>query len=121
MRTVRFAELKDKIALNGEDVFIDRMEVQSSAFRLFVQGNYGLAKKNTDLLIQVPFSNLNKNSFDSAAGPINKGIEARTGASLWLRAVNQEDGKVKVKLTMRKKMKAGKKENAVDVDSVKKI
>ncbi|MEO5594313.1 MAG: AsmA-like C-terminal region-containing protein, partial [Chitinophagaceae bacterium] len=108
MRYVRFAELKDKLSIAGEQIFVNRMEIQSSAFRLFLEGNYGLAKRNTDLLIQVPFSNLNTNSFEGEEEPVNKGVKARTGASIWLRAVNDENGKVKVKLTMKKKMKTGK-------------
>lgn len=105
LRNVRFAELKDKLGIDGEQIKLDRMEIQSSAFRLFLEGNYGLAKRNTDLLIQVPFSNLNGNSFENEEGPVNKGVRSKTGASIWLRAVNDEDGKVKLKLTMRKKLK----------------
>ena len=105
LRYVRFAELKDKFGIAGEKIFVNRMEIQSSAFRLFLEGQYGLSKKNTDLLIQVPFSNLNGNSFEGGDDPVNKGIKAKTGASIWLRAVNDEDGKVKLKLTMKKKMK----------------
>ncbi|MEP6749432.1 MAG: AsmA-like C-terminal region-containing protein [Bacteroidota bacterium] len=105
MSNVRFAELKDKFKINGNMISVQRMEIQSSAFRLFLEGNYGLAKTNTDLLIQVPFSNLNGNSFDEEKDPINKGVSAKSGASIWLRAVNGEDGKVKVKLTMKKKVK----------------
>ncbi len=105
MHNVHFAELKDKLVINGDAIAVSRMEIQSTAFRLFLEGNYGLAKKNTDLLIQVPFSNLNANSFDSTEGPVNKGIRSKAGASVWLRAVNGDDGKVKVKLTMKKKLK----------------
>ncbi|HTL08341.1 MAG TPA: AsmA-like C-terminal region-containing protein [Chitinophagaceae bacterium] len=105
LKHVRFAELKDKLSINGQQIGVSRMEIQSSAFRLFLEGNYGLAKKNTDLLIQVPFSNLNDNSFEKEEGPVNKGVKAKTGASIWLRAVNDDDGKIKVKLTMRKKLK----------------
>ena len=105
MRLVRFAELKNQLTIKGENLLLSRMEVQASVFRLFIQGNYGLAKRNTDLLIQVPFSNLNKNSFENDEQPVNRGVESKTGASIWLRAVNGENGKVKVKLTMRKKMK----------------
>jgi AsmA-like C-terminal region len=105
MSNVRFAELKDKLQIDGNMIFVQRMEIQSSAFRLFLEGNYGLAKANTDLLIQVPFSNLNGNSFEEDKDPVNKGVAAKAGASIWLRAVNGEDGKVKVKLTMKKKIK----------------
>lgn len=105
MSDVRFAELKDKMEIRGTDIFINRMEIQSSVCRLFVQGNYGLKGKNTDLLIQIPLSNLNDKNFEDGKAPKNKGTTAKTGMSVWLRAVNDDEGKVKMKLTLRKKLK----------------
>lgn len=109
MSDVRFAELKDKMEIRGTDIFINRMEIQSSVCRLFVQGNYGLRGKNTDLLIQIPLSNLNDKNFEDGKAPKNKGTTAKTGMSVWLRAVNDDEGKVKMKLTLRKKLKDDKK------------
>lgn len=105
MKDVRFAELKNKMEIRGADIFINRMEIQSSVCRLFVEGNYGLNGKNTDMLIQVPLSNLNDNSFTNDEAPKNKGTKAKVGMSVWLRAENDETGKVKMKLTLRKKLK----------------
>ena len=109
MTDVRFAEIKDQIDIKGNDIYLHRMEIESSVLRLFVEGNYGLNKKNTDLVIQVPFSNLSDKSFEGKA-PENKGVKAKAGMGILLRAVNDDDGKIKVKLTLSKKIKKAKKE-----------
>lgn len=109
MKHVRFAELKNRMDISAAEVFLHRMEIQSSVVRMFIEGNYDLKGKNTDLLIQVPLSNLNDNSFTDGKAPKNKGTSARTGMSVWLRAENEEDGKVSMKFTLRKKLKDKKK------------
>jgi AsmA-like C-terminal region len=111
MSNVQFAELKDKIDIKGSNIYINRMEVQSSVVRLFVEGNYCLKGKNTDLLIQAPFSNLNNESFTDDTAPKNKGTKAKVGSSVWLRAMNGDDGKIKIKLTLSKKLKDKKMED----------
>lgn len=105
MKDVRFAELKNTMEIKGTDIFIHRMEIQSSVCRLFVEGNYGLNGKNTDMLVQVPLSNLNDKSFTNDKAPKNKGTKAKVGMSVWLRTQNDETGKIKMKLTLRKKLK----------------
>ena len=105
MSNVRFAELKNKLDIKGDNVYVNRMEIQSSVFRLFLEGNYGLAGKNTDLLIQVPLSNLSNGSFSDSSSIKNNGTQSKVGASIWLRSENTSDGKIDVKLTLRKKLK----------------
>jgi len=105
MKDVRFAELKDKLEVKGTQVYVNRMEIASSVCRLFVEGNYCLLGKNTEMLVQVPFSNLNDNNFTEESATQNKGTKARVGMSVWLRAVNDETGKVKLKPTLSKKFK----------------
>jgi uncharacterized protein involved in outer membrane biogenesis len=104
MADVRFAEIKDRFDIKGTEVYINRMEVASSVLRLFIEGNYGLTGKNTELLLQIPLSNLNNNNFDDGVAPKRKGIDAKVGMSVWLRAVNDDKGDIKVKFTMRKKL-----------------
>ncbi len=111
MSNVQFAELKNKIDIKGTNIFINRMEIQSSVVRLFVEGNYCLKGKNTDLLIQAPLSNLNSDSFEDDTVPENKGTKAKVGSSVWLRAMNGDDGKIKIKLTLSKKLKDKKLED----------
>ena len=68
---------------------------------LFVEGVYGLKGFDTDLVIQVPFSNLS--SPDKGESPKNKGVKAKVGPGVLLRAKSDENGKVKLGLTLSKK------------------
>ena len=90
---IRFAELKDKLEVDGSQIKINRMEIQSTVLTMFVEGIYDV-KKGTDLSIQVPLSNLKKRDEDEEL--INKGVESKTGVSLRLRAKTGEDGKAKI-------------------------
>lgn len=90
---ISFAELKDKLVVNGNEIKINRMEMQSSVLSMFVEGVYDL-KKGADLSIQVPVSNLKKK--DEMIELTNKGTKSKTGLSLRLRAKTGDDGKVKI-------------------------
>ena len=104
MSDVRFAEIKNRFDIQGSQVHMSRMEVASSVLRLFIEGNYDYAGKNTELLLQVPLSNLNSNNFEDGVAPTKKGIHSKVGMSVWLRAVNDDKGAIKVKFTLRKKL-----------------
>ncbi len=90
---IRFAELKEKLEVNGSRFTVNRMEIQSTVMTMFVEGIYDV-KKGTDLSIQVPLSNLAKRgeSFELK----NKGVDSRTGVSVRLRAKTDENGKTKI-------------------------
>ncbi len=90
---IRFAELKDKLEINGSEIKVNRMEIQSTVFTMFVEGIYDV-KKGTDLGIQIPFSNLAKRGDDFELK--NKGVNSKTGMSINLRARTGEDGKAKI-------------------------
>jgi hypothetical protein len=90
---IRFAELKDKLEVNGSQIKVNRMEIQSTVLTMFVEGIYDV-KKGTDLSIQIPLSNLRKKDQDAELK--NKGVESKTGISLRLRAKTGEDGKAKI-------------------------
>jgi hypothetical protein len=90
---IRFAELKDRFELRGSAIKINRMEIESTAITLFVEGIYD-TKKGTDMSIQVPLSNLKSRKEDSI--PSNKGINSATGFSARLRARTGDDRKLKV-------------------------
>ena len=87
---LRFAELKNKLEINGSAIKIPNMEIQSTALSMFVQGIYD-TKKGTDMSIQVPVSNLKKTDQDAVLKNKNK-----PGLSVRLRARTGEDGKLKV-------------------------
>lgn len=102
---IHFAELKDHLDITNNEVKISRMEVQSSVFTMFVEGIYGL-KKNTDLSIQIPLSNLKKRKADY--NPENIGTDKKGGPSIHIRAQPGPDGKVKFKLDLFNKYKKDK-------------
>jgi hypothetical protein len=92
---VTFDEIKDTILLNGMDMTIQRMEIASSVFRMFIQGRYRV-NGAADLSIQVPLSNLKKQDINHT--PTNVGTNAKVGASIFLRV--RGGGKEKVKITL---------------------
>lgn len=90
---IKFAELKDRFEINGNNITINRMEIRSTAMTMFVEGQYNM-KKGADLSIQVPLSNLKGQ--DQAIAPENRGIDSKTGPSARLRAKTGDDGKLKI-------------------------
>ena len=104
LHDVRFAELKDKLEIKQDLVKIHRMEIASTALHMFVEGNYGLKGYGTDLILQIPFSNLGKQDKD----PTNKGVHAKVGPGVLLRAKADDTGKIKLGLTLSKKVKEKK-------------
>lgn len=81
---LEFAELKNRFQLQGQSILINRMEVQSTALSMFVEGLYDMRGDSTDLVIQVPLSNLKKRKPDYV--PENKGVDSKTGMSVYVRA-----------------------------------
>jgi hypothetical protein len=113
LEDVRFAEIASVINMNGKGLFLNRMEIASNVFRMYVEGNYDLNGKNTDLLLQVPFYNLNTKNFDDDEMPVIKGIK-QDKKNIWLRAKNNNDGKVKLTLTIKPKFKERTKEQGIN-------
>jgi len=91
---VRFAELKNTLTIHGSAININRMEINSSVFTMFVEGVYD-TKKGTDLDLRVPLRNLKK--MDGDAPVRNTG---KIGSNVRLRAKTGDDGKLKVKLVL---------------------
>ena len=89
---VRFADLYDSIEIRGENITVNRMEIRSSVFTLFVNGMYNM-KTGPDMSIQVPLSNLKANK-DSVL--VNKGVHRNHGISARLRVRRGKDGKLDV-------------------------
>lgn len=91
---IHFAELKNQLELDTTTLTIHRMEIQSTAFTLFVEGTYDL-KAGPDLSLQVPLSNLKKDR-NTEIPPDSKGNDGKAGLSLRLRARRGDDGKMKI-------------------------
>lgn len=96
MSHVEFAELKNKLEINNYKIRIPRMEIQSTAIGMFVEGVYDLKKINSKINIQVPLKGLKKR--DSTYVPQNIGLDAKTGTSIYLEGKNDKTGKVKIGL-----------------------
>ncbi len=87
---VKFAEIKGNVVYAHRDLDIGRIEVQSSVLSFFVEGRYSFDNR-TDMLIQLPLSNLRKR--DKTFVPKNVGIDAKVGPSVFLAARTDQKGK----------------------------
>ena len=103
---VQFAEINNTLNISKGEVQIKRMEIASSVLQLYVEGLYDFNHKNTDISIQVPLNNLNKSKNDTRKE--KKGIDVKTGASVYLRAKNASDGSVKFGLDVFRKLRKNK-------------
>lgn len=101
-----FAELKDSVIVKNETITIKRMEIESSALRMYVEGLYDINGKTTDLSFQIPLSNLKKR--DTTYIPANKGIETDGGASIFIRAKPNDKGELKFSYDLFKRFRKSK-------------
>jgi hypothetical protein len=97
---VRFAELKNRLTISAGEIKINRMEIQSSVLSFFAEGVFS-QKGNTDISVQVPFSNLKKRETDYE--PENIGVDKKGGRSIFLRGQPGDDGNIKFKLDLFKR------------------
>ncbi len=102
---VKFAQIESRFYIKSREIEIERMEIQSSVLGLFVEGVYSLRNK-TDLLVQIPLSNLKKR--DKKFVPEKVGTDAKVGPSVFLRARENEEGKIEIKYEMLHRFKKKK-------------
>ncbi len=114
LSNVEFAELKDSLELKKDEIYIHRMEIESSAITAFVEGIYSFGN-NTNISIQVPLSNFKKRDDDYEVK--NKGANRKAGASVYLRAKSDGKGGVKFGLDLFKKLRGDKFEEQFKDDS----
>jgi len=91
---IKFAELQNQLDVDSTTIFVHRMEINCTAFTLFVEGSYDL-KTGVDMGLQVPLSNLSKDRSQDIP-PTSRGNEGKAGPSIHLRAKTGDDGKVKI-------------------------
>ncbi len=89
---VNFSEIKNTFDFNGRMINVNRMEIQSNVLSLFLEGLYDMAGKATDLVVQVPLSNLKKRKADYV--PENKGANSNAGASIFVKAKSNDKGDI---------------------------
>lgn len=92
MTHIKFANLENRLELKGTAFLIEKMEIRSTAFTMFVEGIYDIVK-GTDMSIQFPLRNLTKDQADTDLSD-NGGKGA--GVAIRLRARTGEDGNLKV-------------------------
>ncbi|MDQ3681451.1 MAG: DUF3971 domain-containing protein, partial [Bacteroidota bacterium] len=102
---IQFAELKDRLEISNQEIKINRMEIQSNVFTMYVEGVYSM-KGNTDMSIQVPLSNFKKRGVDYK--PENTGTNKKVGTSLFIRGRPGADGNIQFKADLFNKFKKGK-------------
>ncbi|HEX8332979.1 MAG TPA: AsmA-like C-terminal region-containing protein, partial [Segetibacter sp.] len=104
---IKFAELKNRLEVKGDEVKVNRMEIQSSILSMFIEGTYSM-KGTTDLSIQVPLSNLKGR--DSTFVPENIGTDKTGGRSVFVRGRPGKDGNVEFKLDLFNRFRKDKNE-----------
>jgi uncharacterized protein YhdP len=90
---VQFGQIHGNIGMQGTAIDVQRMEVQSTALTMFVEGKYDLVG-HSDLSIQIPLSNLQKR--DQHFAPENIGVDAKVGASVFLRVRPDKNGETAI-------------------------
>ncbi|MHB1278613.1 MAG: AsmA family protein [Bacteroidia bacterium] len=81
---VEFADLKQRFRFDGTLMQIELMEINSTAFWMYVEGTFDFAGES-DLRIQIPWKNLKKIPEDAILG--QEGEDGRQAKSLFLKAV----------------------------------
>jgi len=81
---VEFADLKQHFRFNGTLMQIDLIEINSTAFWMYVEGTYDF-NGESDLRIQIPWKNLKNIPEDALFGDL--GEDGRQAKSLFLKAV----------------------------------
>lgn len=105
---IRFAELKNRLEIDNQEIKINRMEIQSTVMSMFVEGIYN-QKGGTDISIQVPLSNFKRRRADY--NPENIGVDKKGGSSLFIRGRPGDDGRIQFKLDLFRKFAREKKAN----------
>ena len=86
---VHFGEIKSSLSIRATEIDIEKMEIESTVLRLFVEGRYSL-KDSTSLELQVPLSNLKKR--DKDYHPENVGVDTKVGPSVFLHVYKDKKG-----------------------------
>lgn len=90
---IKFAEISDTLSIANRTVQIPQLEIQSTAFNLFVEGqlNYDF---NTNIWVSIPLSNLKKR--DLIHIPNKKGY-VESGKKVYVQVIDDGTGKLEYK------------------------
>jgi hypothetical protein len=93
--SIAFRDMENKFTIQGDKIVIHPMFIESSALNMHVAGTYALSKTGTDINIDLP---LRKPKGDELIeNDALRNERNMKGIVLHLKAVNDEDGKLKIK------------------------
>lgn len=92
---VKFGPIKNKFDIDGERITIYPMFIESSVVNMNVEGVYSLGPKGTDINVDIPLRNPKKDEL--ILDEDERHESNMQGLVLHLKAVDGEDGKVKIK------------------------
>ena len=95
MKNIEFYNLGGRFDVKGEKVSIHPMKISSSAINMDVEGVYSFGK-GTEIYVDVPLRNPKRDEGITDKAELAK--RRNRGIVLHLKAVDDKDGKVKVKL-----------------------
>jgi hypothetical protein len=95
MSNITFERISNTLDIRGNKIIIHPMLIASSVLNIQLEGVYGMPK-GTDIRLQVPLRNPKKDELISDAEELRK--RRKSGIVVNLRAVDGDDGKVKLKL-----------------------
>ena len=98
--SIRFAPVTDTLYITQEVIHIPRMEIQSTAFNLFLEGHINY-DENTNLWISVPWHNFNAWEEGDSIPP--KTGYYRSGAKLYVEVIGNDENGVDYKFRLSKK------------------
>ena len=97
-KNVRFAPIENELFLSGDSLYVPLMELQSSAFDMFIEGHYH--EDDPDIWLSLPFYNLKER--DISIIPEKEGY-ARRKLKLHLQYAPDKYGERKLKLRFSKR------------------
>ena len=101
---IEFAQLDANISISHKMIKMKRMEIASSALHLYIQGNYDLNGIGTDIVIQVPLNNISE--LENNKEPGNKGIDVKTGPSVYVHVMQNDKKEIQFKYNFSNKTKS---------------
>ncbi|RYD55544.1 MAG: hypothetical protein EOP56_15635 [Sphingobacteriales bacterium] len=94
LNDIELRKLKNTLDIQGNKVYIRPMTVESSAINIFLRGVYSM-QQGTHIEMDIPLRNSKKDEF--LTNPDEKQEKMKKGLTLHLKAVDGDDGKVKIK------------------------
>ncbi len=92
---ITFGNLKNKLDIRQDKIIIEPMTVNTSAFNVHVKGVYSLTT-GTNIDIELPLRNPKKDAPDLDLDHLPR--RQRKGVTLYFKAADDEDGKVRIKM-----------------------